>query len=55
MKLNLILVLERGEFSREVTPLKSVLGEETERKLTLRIKNYLEEEKNRQSVVKKSL
>lgn len=55
LKLNLILVLESSVFSREVPPLKSVLGEQAEKKITLKMKNYLEEEKNRQSVVKKSL
>lgn len=55
LKLDLILVLERDDFSRKVTPLKPILGEQAEKKFTLKIKNYLEEDKNRQSVVKKYL
>jgi len=31
LKLDLILVLESSEFSREVVPLKSVLGEQAEK------------------------
>lgn len=55
LKLNLILVLESRNSLGKLHLESLFWGKRQKKKLRLRIKNYLEEEKNRQSVVKKSL